>query len=72
MTGRALFFDMYLVSWTSRIQRYTPLPTSEDEHIVITDAIKDALFVRDILGILARGMVAKSIVVLEENEGTIS
>ena len=72
VTGSALLCGRSLVSWISRTQQCVTMSTTEAEYVAMADAVKDALFVRDVLGFLVPGKGDKCITVREDNEGAIS
>ena len=72
VTGSALLCGKSLISWISRTQQCVTLSTTEAEYVAMVDAVKDALFVRDVLGFLVPGKRHKCIAVREDNEGAIS
>ena len=72
VTGSALLCGKCLVSWISRTQQCVTLSTTEAEYVAMADSVKDALFVRDVLGFLVPGRGNKCITVREDNEGAIS
>ena len=72
VTGSAVLCGGSLVSWISRTQRCVATSTTEAEYIAMADSVKDALFVRDVLGFLVPGREGNRIIVREDNEGAIN
>ena len=74
-TGGFLFFvGNCLVSWSSKKQGYVALSTNNAEFGALTDACKEAYFIRGIVNGISPGFLPSSrpIEVFEDNEGAIS
>ena len=59
------------VMWLSRTQRIVTLSSTEAEYLAVTEIVKEALFLRNVLGFLDPGQYAVSIPVYEDNAGAI-
>ena len=71
VTGSALLCGKSLISWMSRTQRCVTLSSTEAEYVAIADAVKDAMFVRDVLEFLVPERKRTCITVSEDNAGAI-
>ena len=70
VSGIAVTLRGTVVSHVSKTQRVVSLSTSEAEYIAAGDGVKEALFVRAGLSIIAPKTCGASIKVLEDNQGT--
>ena len=69
-SGIAVTLGGTVASHASKTQRVVSLSTPEAEHIAAGDGVKEALFVRAVLSLIAPEMCGASIKVLEDNQGT--
>ena len=59
------------VSWHSTTQCCAVLSSTEAEYVVMSEIVKEALFVREVLSFIAPEIGKSQIVVFEDNEGAI-
>ena len=69
VTGFVCFYDNMPISWYSKNQSITAQSTTEAEYVAAADAVKDALYIRNIIQELGFG--ENKINVYEDNIGTI-
>ena len=72
VTGSAILCGKSLISWISRTQKCVTTSITEAEYVAMAEAVKDALFVRDVLVFLVPSRKGKCITVREDNQGAIS
>ena len=72
MTGYAFYLGDALISWKSRKQRTTALSSTEAEYMALTDAVKEAIWLRKLLGEIGIGVSAKPTTIFEDNTGCIA
>ena len=69
VSGLAVTLEGTVVSHVSKTQRVVSLSTSEAEYIAAGEGVKEALFVRAVLSLIAPETSGASIKVLEDNQG---
>ena len=59
------------VSWLSRMQAVTASGTSETEYVALSEAVNEAIFLRQVQGFMVPSMRIGTVNVFEDNEGAI-
>ena len=59
------------VSWFSKIQECVTVSTSEAEYVALGDAVKELLFLRQILSCILPSKIVPCFPVFEDNQGTV-
>jgi hypothetical protein len=59
------------ISWRTKLQQTVALSSTEAEYLSLSDAVKDALFLRNLLADLCPSVLAHGVVLFEDNQSTI-
>ena len=70
VSGAAVMIEGVTVSWLSRMQKCVTLSTTEAEYVAMTDGLKEAIYVRNVLSFT--DFIRRIIVLREYNQGAIA
>lgn len=69
-TGFVFTLGNAAISWKSKLQRFVALSSTEAEYVALSAAVRDALFLRNLLGDLCPA-AAGCVTIFEDNQSTI-
>ena len=70
-TGFVFCYGNAAIAWSSRLQSIITLSSTEAEFVALGEAVKSAIYLRDLLREVRNMPVIPSVVFLEDNQGTI-
>ena len=71
VSGAVLMLAKGAISWHSRMQEVTASGTSEAEHVVLSEVVKEVLLLRQVQEFMEPSIKVGAVNVFEDNEGAI-
>lgn len=71
VSGGTVFLSGAAVSWYSRTEQVTALPTLESEHVALNEVTKEVVFLRQVQMLINPSMAPYSIKIFEYSQGGI-
>ena len=71
VSGAVLMLAKGVISWHSRMQEVTASGTSEAEYVVLSEVVKEVIFLRQVQEFMEPSMRVVAVNVFEDNEGVI-